>query len=149
MIVHRLQELGYEFTPLPLRRRSFHVAVRTGHLVFSSGQLPEVGGVSFRGRVGGDIDIAAGQKAAEYCAFNCLRAIGAVVDIESVTRIVKMLGMVNVAEGFTDTSRVINGATDFLNAVFGEDNTHARSAVGMALPDNWAVEVELVAEVRD
>lgn len=148
MIVETLHSLGYEFSPLDLRpnKRAFHVAVRSGNLVFTSGQGPVLGEAVYTGKVGGDVSVEVARKAAEVCAFNCLRAVGAVVDIESVLRVVKVFGMVNVADGFSDTSSVINGATDFLNGVFGADNTHARSAVGMTLPNGWAVEVEIVVE---
>jgi enamine deaminase RidA (YjgF/YER057c/UK114 family) len=146
MIVEKLTSLGYEFTPARLQHRAFHVAVRSGTLVFTSGQGPVLGDVVYEGKVGEDVSVESAQKAAEICAFNCLRAVGAVVDIESVTRVVKVFGMVNVATGFSDTATVINGATEFLNAIFGDDNTHARSAVGMTLPNNWAVEVEIVVE---
>jgi enamine deaminase RidA (YjgF/YER057c/UK114 family) len=148
-IVEKLAQLGYIYEPATLQKRTFHVAVRSGNLVFTSGQLPEVGDVSIKGKVGTDIDLPTAQKAAELCAFNCLRAVGAVVDVESISRVIKMFGMVNLGEGFTDTSGVINGATDLLNALFGPEKTHARSAVGMTLPANWAVEIELVVEVRD
>ena len=148
MVIDTLKKLGYDFEPAPLEVLSFHAAARTGNLVFTSGQIPMLGDTAIRGKVGDDLDLDAGYKAAEICAVNCLRAIAAVADPDSIVRIVKVLGMVNVAEGFDDTSSVINGATDLLNAVLGEGNTHARSAVGMVLPSNWAVEVELVAELR-
>lgn len=149
MIVETLQGLGYEFEASPLQRRAFHVAVRTGNLVYTSGQLPVLGEIAYKGRVGDDVDVPTAQRAAELCAYNCLRAAAAVVDIESLRRVVKLFGMVNVGDGFSDTSSVINGATDFLNDVFGAENTHARSAVGMSLPDNWAVEVELILECSE
>lgn len=145
MIVERIAAAGYDYTPAQLQIRDFHVAVRTGNLVFTSGQGPILGDVVYTGKVGDD-ELDTAKKAAEVCAFNCLRAVGAVVDIESVTRVVKVLGMVNVAPGFGQTSAVINGATAFLNKVFLPENTHARSAVGMTLPNNWAVEVEIVVE---
>jgi enamine deaminase RidA (YjgF/YER057c/UK114 family) len=88
------------------------------------------------------------KKAAEICAYNCLRAAGAVADIERIKRVVKVFGMVDVADGFDQTSDVINGASDFLNKVFGKDNSHARSAVGVVLPGNWSVEVEMVMSVK-
>jgi len=148
MIVEQLKKMGYEFEPAPLEVLSFHTAVRTGNLVFTSGQVPMLGDAAIRGEVGGDLDLETGYKAAQICAVNCLRAIAAIADPDSIIRIVKVFGMVNVADGFNDTSSVINGATDLLNAVVGEGNTHARTAVGMVLPNNWAVEVELVAELR-
>ena len=123
-------------------------AVRVGNLVFTSGQVSALGDLDIRGKVGGDLTLEEGQKAAEICAVNCLRAIAAVADPDSIVRIIKVLGMVNVAEGFDATPAVINGATNLLNTVVGDNGTHARSAVGMVLPFNYAVEVELVAELR-
>jgi enamine deaminase RidA (YjgF/YER057c/UK114 family) len=148
LIVERLKELGYSYEPAPLEVLIFHAAVRTGNLVFTSGQIPSLGDVQIKGKVGADLDLETAQHAAEVCAYNCLRAAGSVVDIESIVRVVKVLGMVNVAEGFDDTSGVINGASAFLNKVFGQKLTHARSAVGVVLPSDWAVEVEIVVEVR-
>lgn len=147
MIIERLAELGYTYEPAPLETLTFHSATRVGNLVFTSGQVPILDGKVIKGKVGDDIDLDTAFKAAEICAFNCLRAAGAVVNIESVTRVIKLVGMVNVADGFDKTSEVINGATDFLNRVFGKDNSHARSAVGMVLPANFAVEVEMILAV--
>lgn len=148
MIIERLAELGYTYQPAPLQVLTFHSATRVGNLIFTSGQIPKLDDLEIRGKVGGDLDIKAGQKAAEICAYNCFRAAGAVVDIESITRVVKVLGMVNVAPGFDLTSEVINGASDFVNKVLGENGYHARSAVGMVLPSNWAVEVEMVIAIE-
>ena len=147
MITQRLSELGYDYEPASLEILTFHSATRIGNLVFTSGQIPLLNGVAIKGKVGKDIGIEEAKKAAEICAYNCLRAAGAVVDIESVKRVVKVLGMVNVAEGFDQTSEVINGASEFLQKVFGENGYHARSAVGVALPANFAVEVEMIMEV--
>lgn len=147
-IVGRLQQLGYAYEPAALEIRAFHAAVRTGDLVFTSGHVPMLGEVEIKGKVGEDLDVEQAQRAAELCAFNCLCAVGAVVDIESISRVIKVFGMVNVADGFNDTSAVIDGATSFLNAIFSPQQTHARSAVGMVIPANWAVEVEMVVELR-
>jgi enamine deaminase RidA (YjgF/YER057c/UK114 family) len=144
MIKERLAELGYTFRPTDLKVMSFHAATRVGNLVFTSGQIPLINGEMIKGKVGGDIDIDTAKKAAEICAFNCICAAGAVVDVESIKRVVKVLGMVNVAEGFDNTSEVINGCSEFINKVFGENEGHARSAVGMVLPANFAVEIEMV-----
>jgi enamine deaminase RidA (YjgF/YER057c/UK114 family) len=148
MIVQRLAELGYKYEPAPLEILAFHAATRVGGLVFTSGQIPRLDGLEIKGRVGGDIDLATAQRAAEICAYNCLRAAGAVVDIESVKRPVKVLGMVNAAAGFDQMSEVINGCSEFLRKVFGDKGFHARSAVGMNLPSNWAVEVEMVLSLE-
>lgn len=148
MIIERLAELGYTYQPAPLQILTFHSATRVGNLVFTSGQIPKLDDLEIRGKVGGDIDLKTAQKAAEICAFNCFRAAGAVVDVESITRVIKVLGMVNVAAGFDLTSEVINGASEFVSKVLGENGYHARSAVGMVLPSNWAVEVEMVMAIE-
>jgi len=105
-------------------------------------------GEAIKGKVGSDVDLDTAKKAAEICAFNCLRAAGAVVDVESITRVVKVFGMVNVADGFDNTSGVINGASEFVQKVFGEKGGHARSAVGMVIPSNFAVEVEMIFAIE-
>lgn len=148
MIVERLREAGYEYEPASLEMLTFHSAARIGKLVFTSGQIPSHNGTRLKGKVGADIDLETARKAAEICAYNCLRAIGAVADIEQIERIVKVLGMVNVAEGFDATASVINGCSEFLTRIFGDDGYHARSAVGVVLPNQWAVEVEMVVALR-
>lgn len=149
MIVEKLKELGYEYTPADKKTLSFHSATKVGNLVFTSGQVPRLDGETIFGKVDSEIDLETAKKAAEICAFNCLRAAGAVVDVERIKRVVKVLGMVNVSDGFNQTSQVINGCTEFLNKIFGEDNSHARSAVGMTLPNNYAVEIEMIFEVEE
>lgn len=149
MIVERLAALGYAYEPAPLAPYGFHSAVRSGDLVFTSGQVSALGDRVIRGKVGTDVDLDTARTAAEICAVNCLRAFGAVVDIEDLGRVVKVLGMVNVADGFDDTSSVINGCSDFLRQALGDAGAdHARSAVGVVLPSGFAVEVEMVLEVR-
>lgn len=148
MIVERLREFGYEYEPASLETLTFHSAARIGDLVFTSGQVPSLNGTQIKGQVGADIDLDTARKAAEICAFNCLRAVGAVADIEQIERIVKVLGMVNVAAGFDNTSSVINGCSEFLTSIFRDDGYHARSAVGVVLPNQWAVEVEMVVALR-
>jgi len=141
-------KLGYELTAAPLEVLSFHAATRVGSLIFTSGQIPVLGEDAIKGKVGADVDIETAKKAAEICAVNCLRAALAVAEADEIERVVKLVGMVNVAPGFNDTSTVINGATDFLNEVFKGQPSHARSAVGMVLPGNWAVEVEVVLALK-
>ncbi len=148
MLVERLKELGYIYEPAPLQVAEFHTAVRTGNLVFTSGQVSRLNDEVMKGLVGKDLDIPQAQRAAEICAYNCIRAVGAVADIDSIKRVIKVLGMVNVAPGFVQTPEVINGATSFLNKLFGPENTHARSAVGMTIPHDFAVEIEMVFELE-
>lgn len=152
MLIERLAALGYIYTPTTVERNfqgaAFHAATRVGNLIFTSGQVPLLDGKEMRGKVGADLDLETAQKGAEICAYNCIRAAGAVVDIESLTRVVKLLGMVNVADGFDQTSEVINGCSFFLHKVFGDNGYHARTAVGMVLPSNWAVEIEMVFAIE-
>ena len=146
-ITEKLKQLGYDYEPAPIEVFDFHQAVQTGNLIYTSGQVSGLGDVSYKGKVGADVDLETAYKAAELCAYRCLMAVGAVADVNNISKVVKVLGMVNVADGFHNTSGVINGATHFLNKIF--DGNHARSAVGMVIPANWAVEIEMVFEMRD
>ncbi|HEU4752377.1 MAG TPA: RidA family protein [Armatimonadota bacterium] len=144
-IAARLKELGIEIpaaTPGKLAP-----AVRTGSLVFTSGQVS-----TLTGKVGTDVTVDEAYAAAREVILRCLGAVQwAVGDLEKVTRVVKLLGMVNCGEGFTNTPAVIHGATDTLIEIFGQEvGWHARSAVGVyQLPGNVSVEIELIVEVRD
>lgn len=122
-------------------------AVRTGNLVYTSGHTSG----KHIGKVGRDFTPEQAYVGARDCALSCLGAIKAVIgDLDKITRIVKLIGFVNCAEGFFDTPAVIHGATDLLNELFGARGRHARSAVGVyQLPANSAVEIELIVEVRD
>jgi enamine deaminase RidA (YjgF/YER057c/UK114 family) len=100
------------------------------------------------GKVGGDISPEEGKALARICALNALAAVGSVVDIDAVTRVVKVVGFVASAPGFNGQPSVINGASDLLAEVFGDNGAHARSAVGVSeLPLGAPVEVELIVEV--
>jgi len=148
-IIERLAELGYKYEPAALQFPTgpFHQAARVGDLVFTAGQIPILDGIEIKGKVGRDLDIETAAKAAELAAYNCLRAVGAVADIESIQRVVKLLGMVNVAEDFDATPKVIDGASNFLLKALGDKGHHARTAVGMVLPYGFAVEIEMVFQV--
>ena len=143
-----VSKLGYDLSPGPLQVLTFHSATRVDGLVFTSGHVPALGDVAIKGKVGDDVDLVTAQKAAEICAVNCLMAALAVAEADEIERVAKLVGMVNVAAGFNDTSSVINGASEFLNKVFEGQPSHARAAVGMVLPDDWAVEVEMVLALR-
>jgi enamine deaminase RidA (YjgF/YER057c/UK114 family) len=127
-------------------------AVRTGNLVFLSGVTPRrPDGTPFAGKLGKDLTVEEGYQAAQICALNLLanlkKAIG---DLDKVTHVVKLLGMVNSDPDFTQPPAVVNGCSDLLVEVFGDKGRHARSAVGLAtLPGGVAVEIEMIAEVSD
>jgi enamine deaminase RidA (YjgF/YER057c/UK114 family) len=144
----RLQDLGYTLDSLELNAGRLMHAVRAGNLVYTSGQVSRWGETVIKGKVGDDLTVEQGYEAARLCALNCLRATHQLAGLDNVVRVVKVLGMVNVAPGFNNTPGVIHGASDLFIAVFGEAGRHARSAVGMTIPDNFAVEVEAIFEVK-
>ena len=145
----RLAELGLELPAVVPPLASYVPAVRTGDLVFTSGQLPMAAGVMAQtGLVGGPVTAEQATSLARTCALNALAAIDALVGLDSVVRVVKVVGFVASAPGFTGQPGVINGASELLGEIFGEAGVHARSAVGVAaLPLDAPVEVELVVEV--
>jgi enamine deaminase RidA (YjgF/YER057c/UK114 family) len=145
----RLAELGIALPAVTPPLAAYVPAVRTGNLVYTSGQLPmESGKPSHSGKVGADVAPEQAKAAARTCALNALAAIDALVGIDSVVRVVKVVGFVASAPGFTGQPGVVNGASEFLGEVFGEAGAHARSAVGVAeLPLDVPVEVELIVEV--
>jgi enamine deaminase RidA (YjgF/YER057c/UK114 family) len=145
----RLGQLGVALPQVAVPLASYVPAVRTGNLVYTSGQLPMEGGrLAGIGKVGGDISPEEGKALARICALNALAAVGSVVDIDAVTRVVKVVGFVASAPGFNGQPSVINGASDLLAEVFGDNGAHARSAVGVSeLPLGAPVEVELIVEV--
>ena len=150
MIRERLAELGLTLPPVVPPVASYVPAVRSGNHVFTSGQLPMVdGALHATGKVGAEVDPDVATEAARLCALNALAAIDALVGLESITRVVKVVGFVASAPGFTGQPGVINGASHLLGDVFGDAGVHARSAVGVAeLPLGAPVEVELIVEVR-
>jgi enamine deaminase RidA (YjgF/YER057c/UK114 family) len=145
----KLKEMGYSIEPVEMDTGKFVQAVRTGNLVFTSGQVSRWGEKEIKGKVGRDLSVEEGYEAARMCTLNALRAIKtAAGSLDNVVRFVKVLGMVNVAPDFDNTPGVIHGCSDFLREVFGEAGHHARSAVGMTIPFNFAVEIEMVVEVK-
>jgi enamine deaminase RidA (YjgF/YER057c/UK114 family) len=145
----RLAELGLELPPVPAPVAAYVPAVRSGNHVYTSGQLPMVDGqLAAVGKVGAEVTPERGKELAERCALNALAAIDSVVGLDAVVRVVKVVGFVASAEGFTGQPGVVNGASELLGAVFGDAGVHARSAVGVAeLPLGAPVEVELIVEV--
>jgi enamine deaminase RidA (YjgF/YER057c/UK114 family) len=143
--IARLAELGIELPGVAAPAGAYVPAVRTGSLVYTSGQVAR----GWSGKVGADVSAEDAYAAARDCALNALAAVDALVGLDSVVRVVKVLGFVASAPGFTGQPGVINGASELLGAVFGEAGAHARSAVGVAeLPLGVPVEVEMNVEVR-
>ncbi len=145
----RLAELGVSLPAVAAPLAAYVPAVRTGNLVYTSGQLPLAGGELIRtGKVGAEVSPEDAKAAARTCALNALAAIDALVGIDSVVRVVKVVGFVASSPGFSGQPGVVNGASEFLGEVFGEAGSHARSAVGVSeLPLDAPVEVELIVEV--
>lgn len=145
----RLSQLRIELPPVVKPLAAYVPAVRTGTLVYTAGQLPMVGGeLTLTGKVGTEVTPEVGKKLARVCALNALAAVDSLVGINSVTRVVKVVGFVASAPGFHGQPGVINGASELFGEVFGEAGAHARSAVGVSeLPLNAPVEVELIVEV--
>ncbi len=141
----RLAELGIELPEVAPPVAAYIPAVRTGNLVYTSGQVAR----ELTGKVGAEVSEADAKDAARGCALNALAAVDALVGLDAVVRVVKVVGFVASAPGFTGQPEVINGASELLNEVFGEAGAHARSAVGVAeLPLGVPVEVEMIVEVR-
>ena len=146
----RLADLGIDL-PHPAAPLAAYVpAVRTGDLVYVSGQLPLLDGKPVAvGRLGGDVGLEEGQAAAQRCAINVIAVLKAELgDLGRVARVVKLTGFVASEPDFTEQAKVVNGASDLFAEVFGDRGTHARAAIGTAaLPLGVPVEVEAIVEV--
>ncbi len=148
----RLAAMGLTLPPVTAPLAAYVPAVRTNGYVYVSGQVPVAGGkLLAAGKVGGAVSPAEAAGLARTCALNALAAAAAAAGgLDQIRRIVKVTGFVASAPGFNGQPQVVNGASELLIDVFGEDGRHARSAVGVAeLPLDAPVEVELIAEVRD
>jgi|SRR5580658_4296866 enamine deaminase RidA (YjgF/YER057c/UK114 family) len=146
----RLADLGLTLPAVTPPLAAYVPAVRSGGFVYTSGQLPVVGGqLLAAGKVGAEVGPTEAAALARTCALNALAAAVTVAGtLSGIRRIVKVTGFVASAPDFTAQAQVINGASELLIEVFGEAGRHARSAVGMAvLPLNAPVEVELIAEL--
>lgn len=148
----RLKELGLVIPTPPEAAGNYVGFVITGNLVFTAGQVPFIDGVrSYVGKLGREISIEDGQRAAALATLNVLSRVKAACngDLDRVVRCVKLVGFVNAIPEFGEHPKVVNGASDLIVNIFGEAGRHARSAVGMgSLPFNVAVEVEGVFEIR-
>lgn len=147
----RLKALKLELPPVPKPIASYVPSVRTGNLVFLAGQGPMAGGKpTVTGKVGAELSEEEGAKAARTTILVALAALRAEIgSLDRVARIVKVVGFVNSAPGFTRQPWVMNGASDLLVEIFGDAGRHARTSVGVnELPLNIPVEIELIVEVK-
>ncbi len=151
-VEQRLVELGIELPEAGSPVANYVNANRVGNLLFLAGKGPrQADGTWITGKVGRDLSVEEGYAAARLTAINQLAVLKAELgDLNRVKRIVKVFGMVNATEDFTDHPEVINGFSDLMVEVFGERGKHARAAVGMAsLPRNIACEIDVVVEIVD
>ena len=148
----RLQELGLSLPTVSTPVANYVPFVRTGNLLFVAGQVPRGDdGVMITGKVGADVGLEAAYDAARRCGLSALAVVkSAIGDLEKVTRVVRVMGLVNAVPEYTQQPQVINGFSDLMVNVFGDKGKHARAAFGAgSLPGQAAVEVESVFEVRD
>ncbi|MCW2558887.1 MAG: putative translation initiation inhibitor, yjgF family [Mycobacterium sp.] len=145
----KFEELGISLPDVVTPLAAYVPAVRTGNLVYTSGQVPmQAGAVAATGKVGAEVSPEDGKALARICALNALAAVHSLVGIDSVVRVVKVVGFVASTPGFNGQPGVINGASELFGEVFGDAGAHARSAVGVSeLPLNVPVEVEIIVEV--
>ncbi|WP_053218168.1 RidA family protein [Virgibacillus senegalensis] len=150
-VYDRIEELNIT-VPKVEPRFMFVPGVQVGNLLFISGQTPEVEGEMFYvGKLGKDMDIEEAKKAARLAALNCLGEIEAVLgSLDRIERIVRVIGYVRSAENFGEQPLVINGASELLADVFGENGKHARAALGTSeLPFGAPVELEMIVQVKE
>ena len=152
VVESRLAELGLTVPEVAAPVAAYVPAVRTGNYVYTSGQLPMVAGsLAATGKVGDEVSAEEAKALAATCALNAIAAVRSIVgDLDSVVRVVKVVGFVASTPDFTGQPGVVNGASELLGAAFGDAGVHARSAVGVAaLPLDAAVEVEVIVHVAD
>ncbi len=150
MIDERLAELGLVLPPVSPPAGNYVGCVVVDGMVHVGGHGPIDGSPVLHGKVGRDLTLEEGRRAAQITALSILATLRSELgDLDRIERFVKVFGMVNVAPGFNRTPEVIDGCSDLLVAVFGEAGRHTRSAVGMAeLPFDIPVEIELIARLR-
>ncbi|OQX83244.1 hypothetical protein B6D60_10790 [candidate division KSB1 bacterium 4484_87] len=150
-IEEKLKSMGFSLPPTPKPVAAYIPAILSGDLVYTSGQIPvSEGRLQITGKVGTDVTKEQAYEAAKLCALNALAAVkGVIGDLENIEQVIKVVGFVASAEGFTEQPAVINGASEFLGELLGEKGVHARSAVGVAeLPLNVPVELEMIVKIK-
>jgi len=145
----RLKELGVQLPEVPILMANYIPAKRTGNLIYIAGQISVENGVILKGRLGLDISLEVSKHATKLCAIGCLAAIKTICPLDKVTSIVAVHGLVNSASENTEQADAMNGASDFIVAVFGELGRHTRTAVGVSVAHNIAASVYMIVEVED
>ncbi|MCZ0985653.1 RidA family protein [Streptomyces diastatochromogenes] len=147
----RLAGLGLRLPEVSAPKGTYVPAVRSGSYVFVAGQIPLTDGeLTATGRVGAEVSLERGKELSRQCALAALAAADAVAPLETVVRVVKVVGYVSSAPGFVRQATVVDGASELLVDLFGAAGRHARSAVGMnVLPLDSPVEIEVVLEVSE
>ena len=146
----KLKDLGITLPTPPQPIANYVRAVRAGNFLFVSGHGPyNDGKIKMAGKVGRELTVEEGYQAARNVGLNCLATVKAAMgDLDKVKRVVKLLEMVHCTEDFKNQPKVINGCSDLLAEIFGENGKQARLAVGMqALPNRIPVEIEMILEV--
>ena len=147
MVLEKLKKMGLTLPECPKPVAAYLPVQTAGNLIYASGQTAWVDGkLLYAGKVGGGVSVEEAYESAKLSAVNCLSAIATVADLDAI-RIVRVTGYVNAVPEFGDQPKVINGASELLVALYGENGRHARSAIGVgSLPTNASVEVEIIAE---
>ena len=151
-VEEKIKSLGLELPPAPSAGGIYHPVVIAGNHLYVSGQVPVLSnGEMIRGKVGKDLDLEQGQNAARQVGLTMLSTIkNQIGDLGRIKRLIKTLGMVNCYPDFEQHPQTINGFSQLMVDIFGEENGKgARSAVGMSLPANIAVEIEAIFELQD
>ena len=149
-VEEKILELGLELPKISTPIASYIPAKKVGNLVFTSGQLPMVNGeVKITGFLGKEVSIEDANRAAQVCTLNALAAVkGVIGDLDQIKSIIRVVGYVASTPEFTKQPAVVNGASDLLLQIFGDEGKHARSAIGVSvLPLNAPVEIELTVEI--
>jgi enamine deaminase RidA (YjgF/YER057c/UK114 family) len=155
MIEEKLASLGFSIPPAPHPVGSYVPVIRSGRLIFVSGQLPLIENSitlpeKYIGKIPNTVSIELGKEAAKICVINCLSHIMSLLgDLDLLERVIKLTGYVNCGPDFTEHPKIINGASDFLIEIFGEKGKHTRVAIGaISLPLGSAVEIDFLCEVK-
>ena len=150
-IESRLTSLGIVIPSISKPLAAYIPAVRTGNLIFTSGQLPmRDGQLAYQGKLGKDLSVEEGQAAAKQAALNCLAVLQDMIgDWDDIVQFVKVTGYIHSADDFFQQPAVLNGASQLLESIWGEAAKHSRAAIGTnALPLGAACEIEMVVQVK-